>query len=82
MRNEMVGAVVRRAIEHPEFRKRLVADPQDALRSHGFALESAEMDEIEKIRTSLAEHQGSESIEQRLMSIAAQYGVHPHPSTS
>jgi hypothetical protein len=82
MRNEMVGAVVRRAIEHPEFRKRLVDDPQEALSAHGFALESAEMDEIEKIRTSLEAHHGSENIEQRLMSIAEEYGVHPHPSTS
>jgi hypothetical protein len=81
MRNEMVGAVVRRAIEHPEFRKRLVDDPQEALSSHGFALESAEMDEIEKIRTSLSGQQGSENIEQRLINIAEQYGVHPHPST-
>ena len=28
MRNEMIGAVVRRAIEHPEFRKKLVENPQ------------------------------------------------------
>jgi hypothetical protein len=81
MRNEMVGEVVRRAIEHPEFRKRLVDDPQEALSSHGFALESAEMDEIEKIRTSLSAHQGSDNIEQRLINIAEQYGVHPNPTT-
>jgi len=28
MRNEMIGAVVRRAIEHPEFRRRLFSDGQ------------------------------------------------------
>lgn len=75
MRNEMIGAVVRRAIEHPEFRRRLVDDPHEALASHGFALEGAEMAEIEKIRTSIDE--GGEDVEQRLVSIAEQYGVHP-----
>lgn len=74
MRNEMIGAVVRRAIEHPEFRKRLVESPQDALSSHGFALEDAEMAEIEKIRTSLG---SGDDVEQRLVTIAEQYGVHP-----
>ena len=74
MRNEMIGAVVRRAIEHPEFRRRLVEDPQDALSSHGFALEDAEMAEIDKIRTSIG---AGDDVEQRLVSIAEQYGVHP-----
>ena len=53
MRNEMIGAVVRRAIEHPEFCRRLIDNPQDALQSHGFALEASDMEEIEKIRTTL-----------------------------
>ncbi|HEY2828826.1 MAG TPA: Os1348 family NHLP clan protein [Thermoanaerobaculia bacterium] len=75
MRNEMIGAVVRRAIEHPEFRRRLVEDPRDALTDHGFALEDAELAEIEKIRTTLS---GSgDDVEQRLVSIAEQYGVNP-----
>ena len=74
MRNEMIGAVVRRAIEHPEFRRRLVEDPQDALQAHGFALEDAEMAEIEKIRTSISDPGDAE---QRLVTIAEQYGVHP-----
>jgi hypothetical protein len=75
MRNEMIGAVVRRAIEHPEFRRRLVEDPRDALTNHGFALEDAEFAEIEKIRTTLG---GSgDDVEQRLVSIAEQYGVNP-----
>ncbi len=74
MRNEMIGAVVRRAIEHPEFRRRLVENPQDALTAHGFALESAELDEIEKIRASLGQ---SDDVEKRLVSIAEQYGVRP-----
>jgi hypothetical protein len=73
MRNEMIGAIVRRAIEHPEFRRRLIDSPHDALQSHGFALEDSEMAELEKIRTSI----GSEDAEQRLVSIAEQYGVHP-----
>jgi hypothetical protein len=76
MRNEMIGAVVRRAIEHPEFRKRLIDSPAEALESHGFALEDAEMAEIEKIRTSLGEN-GSGDAEQQLVTIAEQYGVHP-----
>jgi hypothetical protein len=76
MRNEMIGAVVRRAIEHPEFRRRLLDSPQDALQSHGFALESAEMEEIERIRTSIGD---SSDAEQRLVSIAENYGVHPRP---
>jgi len=73
MRNEMIGAVVRRAIEHPEFRRRLVDDPRNALSDHGFALEDAELAEIERIRTNLS---GSgDDVEQRLVSIAEQYGV-------
>lgn len=78
MRNEMIGAVVRRAIEHPEFRRRLIDSPQDALQSHGFALEAADMAEIEKIRTSLGSGDGAD-VEQRLVGIAEQYGVHPRP---
>ena len=75
MRNEMIGAVVRRAIEHPEFRRRLVEEPREALSDHGFALEDAELAEIEKLRTNLS---GSgDDVEQRLVSIAEQYGVNP-----
>ena len=77
MRNEMIGAVVRRAIEHPEFRRRLMDSPQDALQSHGFALEAADMAEIEKIRTSLGD--AGDDVEQQLVNIAEQYGVHPRP---
>jgi hypothetical protein len=76
MRNEMIGAIVRRAIEHPEFRRKLIDSPHEALQSHGFALESAEMAEIEKIRTSLGD---AGDVEQRLVSIAENYGVHPRP---
>lgn len=72
MRNEMIGAIVRRAIEHPEFRRRLIESPQDALQSHGFALEADDMKEIEKIRTTLGE---SGDAEQQLVSIAESYGV-------
>ena len=79
MRNEMIGAVVRRAMEHPEFRRKLVENPQEALSAHGFALEASDLAEIEKIRTSLGE---SEDAEQKLVSIAEQYGVHPHPSNA
>lgn len=75
MRNEMIGAVVRRAIEHPEFRRRLVEDPHDALQAHGFALEEPEMAEIERIRTNIS-GDGAD-VEQRLVSIAEHYGVKP-----
>jgi hypothetical protein len=73
MRNEMIGAVVRRAIEHPEFRRRLVESPREALTSHGFALEDSDMAEIESIRTKL----GQDDAEQQLVTIAEHYGVHP-----
>jgi DNA-binding transcriptional ArsR family regulator len=67
----MIGAVVRRAIEHPEFRRKLLDNPQDALSSHGFALEDAELAEIDRIRTSLS----GNDVEQSLVSIAEKYGV-------
>jgi len=76
MRNEMIGAVVRRAIEHPEFRRRLMESPQEALQAHGFALEAPEMAELDRIRTSLA---GEGDVEQRLVTIAETYGVNPQP---
>ena len=79
MRNEMIGAIVRRAIEHPEFRRRLIESPQEALQAHGFALEEPEMAELEKIRTNLGE--ADADVEQRLVSIAEQYGVHPRPES-
>ena len=67
MSKEMIGAVVRRAIEHPEFRKRLLDSTQDALQSHGFALEAADMAELYMIRTSLSY---AADVEGRLVSIA------------
>ncbi len=73
MRNEMIGAVVRRAIEHPEFRRRLVEDPRTALTDHGFALEDAELAEIERIRGSIREE--PDDVERRLVTIAERYGV-------
>lgn len=79
MRNEMIGAIVRRAIEHPEFRRRLIDSPQDALQAHGFALEEPELAELEKIRANLGKDGGD--VEQRLVSIAEQYGVHPRPES-
>jgi hypothetical protein len=73
MRNEMIGAVVRRAIEHPEFRRRLMENPGEALQAHGFALEEKEMAELQKIRGELG---GSgDDVERKLVSIAEQYGV-------
>ena len=79
MRNEMIGAVVRRAMEHPEFRRKLVENPKEALAAHGFALEEADLHEIERIRNTIGDTDDSE---QKLVSIAEQYGVHPHPSNA
>jgi len=76
MRNEMIGAVVRRAIEHPEFRRRLVEDPKDALTSHGFALESNEMAEIERISATLGD--APDDVETKLVQLAEAYGIHRH----
>jgi len=75
MRNEMIGAVVRRAIEHPEFRRRLVESPREALTAHGFALEDSDVAEIESIDAKL----GQDDAEQQLITIAEHYGVHPRP---
>jgi HSP90 family molecular chaperone len=73
MRNEMIGAVVRRAMEHPEFRRLLIENAHDALQAHGFALEEPEMAEIEQIRTRL----GGDDVEKELVTMAEQYGVTP-----
>jgi hypothetical protein len=75
MRNEMIGAVVRRAIEHPEFRQKLMENPQEALSAHGFVLESSDLAEIESIRTKL----GQDDAEQQLVTIAEHYGLNPRP---
>ena len=70
----MIGAVVRRAIEHPEFRRRLLENPRQALTDHGFALEPGELNEIERIRTDIG---SGDDAEQQLVTIAEQYGVKP-----
>lgn len=77
MRNEMIGAVVRRAIEHPEFREQLMENPRAALESHGFALEQQEMMEIERVRSEVSGN--PDDVEQRLVTIAERYGVDPEP---
>ena len=74
MRNEMIGAVVRRAMEHPEFRQRLIDDPQGALAAHGFALEQQDLAELEKIRTRLNH---ADDVERQLVTIAEDYGLKP-----
>lgn len=72
MRNEMIGAIVRRAIEHPEFRDDLVEDPEQALNAHGFALEEEERQEIDRIRGELRQ---GDDVEQKLVTIAERYGI-------
>lgn len=73
MRNEMIGAVVRRAIEYPEFRQQLADNPQEALSNHGFALEEPELREIESIGRELR----GDDVEQKLVSLAEKYGIEP-----
>jgi len=73
MRNEMIGAVVRRAIEHPEFRRRLVEAPREALAAHGFALEESDFAEIDELRGRLREP----DVERQLRHIAEDYGIEP-----
>jgi hypothetical protein len=73
MRDEMLSAVIRRAIQYPEFRRQLADDPQAALSEHGFALESREMEMIEKMRPEL--RSDGTDVEQRLISIGETYGV-------
>jgi hypothetical protein len=75
----MVGAIVRRAMEHPEFRSSLLENPEDALKTHGFALESEDLDEIHRIRRSLQD-KSAKDIEQELITIAEDYGIHPGSS--
>lgn len=70
MRDEMMAAVIRRALEHPEFLDELIAAPEKALDAHGFALGDAELEEIRKLGT-------GGSAEERLHAIAAQFGVEP-----
>lgn len=72
MRNEMVGAVVRRAMEHPQFRDQLLENPQQALQEHGFVLEADDLAEIEKVRSSV---RGNKDVKQALISIAEEYGI-------
>jgi hypothetical protein len=74
MRNEMIGAIVRRAVEHPEFRQRLMDDPDEALRTHGFALEPAERAALEEIRSGVQE---ADDPERRLVAIAEDFGIRP-----
>lgn len=73
MRDEMLAAVVRRAMEHEEFRNGLVEDPQRTLREHGFALEDEEMREIETLRGQMKSGDATEALER----IADRYGVEP-----
>ena len=75
MRDEMIGAVLRRAIEHPEFRQRLIENPQSALADHGFALGPEDMQAIERMRTDLRGAGGD--VEQRLVAIAEEFGIEP-----
>lgn len=71
MRDEMIGAVLRRAVENANFRDQLMRDPHDALQRHGFALEPDDFQEIERLRDDLR----SGDVEQKLETIAEKYGI-------
>ena len=49
-------------------------NPQEALAAHGFALEPADLAEIEKIRTQL---RAGDDVQQQLVTIAEHYGLEP-----
>lgn len=72
MRDEMLAAVVRRAMEHDDFRRELIEEPRKALDSHGFALEDEEFREIEKLSGEM-KGDSREALER----IADRYGVEP-----
>ena len=48
----------------------------ESYRTHGFALESNELDEIKRISATLGD--SPDDVEQRLVRIAEAYGIHPH----
>ncbi len=73
MRDEMLAAVVRRAMEHDEFRRGLVEEPRQTLKDHGFALEEEEFAEIDKLSTEIS----ADDSRAALQRIADRYGVEP-----
>lgn len=73
MRDEMLAAVIRRAMEHDDFRRELVAEPRKALDDHGFALEDEEFQAIENLRGEMKTGDSREALER----IAERYGVEP-----
>ena len=56
-------------------RNALIKNPHEALTSHGFALEDAELAEIETIQSSVGSAGGH--VEQKLITVTERYGVHP-----
>ena len=72
LRDEMLAAVVRRALENTEFRQELFSDPDAALDAHGFALEDEEMNELREI----ASRPAGEA-EGLLEKLARRFGVDP-----
>ena len=78
MRNEMIGAIVRRAIEHPEFRDGLVENPDATLQEHGFALEEEDRRELDRVRGEIS-GAGSDDVDPKLEALAERYGIDPEP---
>lgn len=72
MRDEMMAAVIRRALEHPEFHEQLMRDPEAALDAHGFALEDEELSEIKRLGSA-----GDGSSREQLRAAALRFGVDP-----
>ena len=74
MHNEMMGALVRRAIEHPDFRQHLLSNPREALQAHGFALEQEDLRQVEAMTASYR-GRGDEEVEKALYGLAERFGV-------
>lgn len=75
VRDKMIGAIVRRAIEHPEFREQLMSNPRAALEEHGFALGDEDFKALERVR---AQAGGDpERVEAALLALAQRYGIDP-----
>lgn len=73
MRDSMLTAILKRAMEDETFRKALEANPKEALRDHGFAIPDAERDQILNLTTEL----GSAESRSDLEKIAVKYGLEP-----
>ena len=71
----MMGAVIRRALEHPEFRTELMKDTRAALESHGFALNDEDFAALSGVLKGAGGD--SEIARYELIELAGKYGIDP-----